>query len=65
VSTAFALTGNLNSQMDSLPFLIYNDAQSPRNAIVNIAWGSALTLVILVLTLNVVARAIARRSRLA
>jgi len=65
VSTAFALTGNLNSQMDSLPFLIYNDVQSPRNAIVNIAWGAALTLVVLVLILNIVARAVARRSRLA
>jgi phosphate transport system permease protein len=39
VSTAFALTGNVNQQMDSLPFLIFNDIQSPRSAIVNQAWG--------------------------
>jgi len=65
VSTAFALTGNLNSQMDSLPFLIYNDAQSPRNEVVTVAWGAALTLVVLVLILNLLARAVSRRSRMA
>jgi phosphate transport system permease protein len=65
VSTAFALTGNLNQQMNSLPFLIFNDIQSPRNAIVAQAWGAALALVTIVLILNIVARAIARRSRLA
>jgi phosphate transport system permease protein len=65
VSVAFALTGNLNAQMNSLPFLIYNDAQNAQARIVNIAWGAALTLVVLVLILNIVARAIARRSRMA
>jgi phosphate transport system permease protein len=65
VSTAFALTPNLNQQMNSLPFLIFNDIQSPRNAIVAQAWGAALALVVIVLILNIVARAIARRSRLA
>jgi phosphate transport system permease protein len=65
VSTAFALTGSLNQQMDSLPFLIFNDIQSPRKAIVDQAWGAALALVVIVLILNIVARAIARRSRLA
>lgn len=65
VSIAFSLSGNLNGQLDSLPFLIYNDVQSPRNAIVNIAWGAALTLVVLVLILNLLARAVARRSRMA
>jgi phosphate transport system permease protein len=63
VSVAFALTGNPNAQMNSLPFLIYNDAQNAQARIVNIAWGAALTLVVLVLILNIVARAIARRSR--
>ena len=65
VSTAFALTGNLNTQMNSLPFLIFNDAQSARSAVVSVAWGAALTLVVLVLILNLLARAIARRSRMA
>ena len=65
VSVAFSLTGNLNSQMDTLPFLIYNDSQNANPRIVAIAWGAALTLVAFVLILNIVARLIARRSRLA
>jgi phosphate transport system permease protein len=65
VSIAFSASGNLNGQLDSLPFLIYNDVQSPRTAIVNVAWGAALTLVVLVLILNLLARAVARRSRMA
>lgn len=65
VSFAFGATANLNTLMNSLPVLIYNDIQSPRQEIINIAWGAALTLVILVLILNILARAIARRSRLA
>jgi phosphate transport system permease protein len=63
VSTAFGLTGNLGAQMNTLPFQIYTDIQSPRSAIVTRAWGAGLTLVVLVLILNITARAIARRSR--
>ncbi|MHB8657200.1 MAG: phosphate ABC transporter permease PstA [Solirubrobacteraceae bacterium] len=65
VSTAFGLTGNLGAQMNSLPIQIYTDIQSPRTAIVNRAWGAALTLVVIILILNILARAIARRSRVA
>jgi phosphate transport system permease protein len=65
VSTAFGLTGNLGGQMNTLPFQIYTDIQSPRSAIEARAWGAGLTLVALVLILNITARAIARRSRLA
>ena len=65
VASAFALTGNLGAQMNSLPFQIYNDIQSPRTAIVNRAWAEALTLVLIVLILNVIARVVARRSRMA
>jgi phosphate transport system permease protein len=65
VSTAYAVTGNLSNQMNTLPVEIYNDIQSPRNAIEARAWGAGLTLVALVLILNVVARLVARRSRLA
>jgi phosphate transport system permease protein len=65
VSTASALTGNLSQQMNTLPIQIYTDIQSPRAEIVNRAWGAALTLVLIVLILNLVARAIARRSRMA
>jgi phosphate transport system permease protein len=62
---AFALTGNLGAQMNALPIQIYNDIQSPRNAIIDRAWGAGLTLVGLVLILNVIARIVSRRSRMA
>ena len=65
VSTAFVLTGNLNSQMNTLPTQIFQDITSPRNAIVTRAWGAALTLVMMILILNIVARLVARRSRMA
>jgi phosphate transport system permease protein len=48
--------------MNALPLQIYNDILSPRDVVVSRAWGAALTLVALVLILNMVARAIARRS---
>jgi phosphate transport system permease protein len=62
---AFALTANLGAQMNALPIQIYNDIQSPRQAIIDRAWGAGLTLVALVLILNVVARIVSRRSRMA
>ena len=61
----FVLTGNLNSQMNALPLQIFNDITSPRDIVVQRAWGAALALVVLVLILNVFARFVARRSRLA
>jgi phosphate transport system permease protein len=65
VATANGLTFNLGSQMNTLPTQIFQDITSPRNAIVARAWGAALTLVALILILNLIARAIARRSRIA
>ena len=65
VSTAFGLTFSLGQQMNTMPFLIYTDITSPRTAIENIAWGTALTLVVIVLILNLFARLIASRSRMA
>jgi phosphate transport system permease protein len=62
---AFAVTANLNGQMNALPIQIFNDIQSPRNAIEARAWGAGLTLVLLVAVLNVIARIISRRSRMA
>jgi phosphate transport system permease protein len=56
---------NLGGFMNSLPVQIYNDVISPTQSVVNRAWGAALTLVVLILILNLVARVIARRSRLA
>ena len=58
------LTGNLNSEMNTLPVQIFNDITSPRDVVVARAWGAALTLVALVLILNLIARAVSRRSRL-
>ncbi|MHB8531828.1 MAG: phosphate ABC transporter permease PstA, partial [Solirubrobacteraceae bacterium] len=58
-------TFSLGAFMNSLPVQIYNDVTSPTTAVVNRAWGAALTLVTLILVLNLFARLIARRSRLA
>ncbi len=65
VSLAFGLTGNLNSQMNTLPVQIFTDITNPRSVVVTRAWGAALTLVALVLILNLVARALSRKSRMA
>ncbi|HEY4428621.1 MAG TPA: phosphate ABC transporter permease PstA [Solirubrobacteraceae bacterium] len=56
---------DLGQFMNSLPVQIYNDVTSPTTAVVNRAWGAALTLVAMILVLNVIARLISRRSRLA
>jgi len=63
IAGTFVLTFNLNAQMNALPLQIFNDIQSPRDAIVSRAWGAALVLVVLVLILNLIARAASRRSR--
>jgi phosphate transport system permease protein len=65
VATASGFTFNLGGVMNTLPTQIFQDITSPRNAIVSRAWGAALTLVALILILNLIARAIARRSRIA
>ena len=51
--------------MNALPLQIFSDITSPRNVIVQRAWGAALTLVLLILILNLVARSASRRSRFA
>jgi phosphate transport system permease protein len=61
LKTSFDLGGFMNS----LPVQIYKDVTSPTPAVVDRAWGAALTLVAMILLLNLVARLIARRSRLA
>ena len=63
VAGAQALTFSLSQQMNALPLQVYNDIASPRNDIVTRAWGAALTLVLMVLILNVIARIASRRSR--
>jgi phosphate transport system permease protein len=56
---------NLGQFMNSLPVQIYKDVTSPTQSVVNRAWGAALALVVMILILNLVARLVARRSRLA
>jgi phosphate transport system permease protein len=58
-------SSNLGQVMNSLPVQIYDDIISPTQSVVNRAWGAALTLVVLILILNLVARLVSRRSRLA
>jgi phosphate transport system permease protein len=58
-------TFNLGQFMNSLPVQIYDDVTSPTTAVVNRAWGAALTLVTMILVLNLIARLVSRRSRLA
>jgi phosphate transport system permease protein len=65
--TAFAVnatTWDLNAQMNSLPMQIFNDVRQAQANIVERAWGSALTLVLMILILTLVARTVQRRSRL-
>jgi phosphate transport system permease protein len=57
-------TFDLGKFMNSLPVQIYGDVTSPSTAVVNRAWGAALTLVTLILLLNLIARLVSRRSRL-
>ncbi len=58
-------TTDLGGFMNSLPVQIYNDVTSPTTAVVDRAWGAALTLVVMILVLNLIARLASRRSRLA
>jgi phosphate transport system permease protein len=55
---------NLGQFTNSLPLQIYYDVTQPTTAVVNRAWGAALTLVLMIGALNVFARLVARRSRL-
>jgi phosphate transport system permease protein len=62
---ANATTTDLGQFMNSLPYQIYNDVTSPTPAVVNRAWGAALALVTMILIVNLFARLVARKSRLA
>jgi phosphate transport system permease protein len=55
----------LGEFMNALPTQIYRDVTSPTTSVVDRAWGTALTLVAMILLLNLMARLISRRSRLA
>jgi phosphate transport system permease protein len=64
-AVAFGTTVNLSERMNSLPVQIFNDIQNPQARIVDRAWASALTIIVLVLLISLLARFISRRSRLA
>ena len=66
--TAFAVkatTVDLGAQMNSLPIQIFNDVRQAQDRLVERAWGAALTLVLMILLLTLVARLFQRRSQLA
>ncbi|MGO9490466.1 MAG: phosphate ABC transporter permease PstA [Solirubrobacteraceae bacterium] len=56
---------NLSGFMNALPVQIYYDVTSPTASVEHRAWGAALTLVTMILALNLIARLVSRRSRLA
>jgi phosphate transport system permease protein len=66
-TAAFVLGVNadLSQRMNSLPLQIFNDVGQAQDRLVQRAWGAALTLVVMVLALTLVARLIQRRSKLA
>jgi phosphate transport system permease protein len=53
----------LKGQQAALPTFIFSQAGQPQRVALDRAWAGALTLVLLILVLNLIARAIARRSR--
>jgi phosphate transport system permease protein len=65
VGATFVTSYNLNAQMNNLPLQIYTDITNPRQAVIDRAWGAALTLVAIILILNLLARLVSRRSRMA
>ncbi len=54
-----------SGQQAALPTFIFAQAQAPQRVSLDRAWAGALTLVLLILALNLVARGIARRFRIA
>jgi phosphate transport system permease protein len=61
----FGTTFGLNGRMNSMPIQIFNDVGQAQDRLVERAWGTALTLVVMILLLNLVARLVSRRSRTA
>jgi phosphate transport system permease protein len=66
-SVAFVNGASLDpsQRMNSLPLQIFNDVGQAQDRLVTRAWGAALTLVLMILVLTILARAVQRRSRLA
>jgi phosphate transport system permease protein len=58
----FGTTFGVGGRMNSMPIQIFNDVGQASDVIVQRAWGTALTLVVLVLLITLIARLVARRS---
>jgi phosphate transport system permease protein len=57
------LQWNPTKPMEALPILIYNDSSQPYADLVQVAWGAALLLVVVVLVLSIGSRLLAARLR--
>jgi phosphate transport system permease protein len=55
---------DVGQRMNSLPLQIYNDVSQAQDRLVERAWGAALTLVLMILAVTLVARLVQTRSRL-
>jgi phosphate transport system permease protein len=55
---------DLSQRMNSLPAQIFADVGQAQDRLVSRAWGAALTLVLMILALTLIARIASRRSRL-
>ncbi len=64
VAFVTGLSTNVGERMNSLPMQIFNDVGQAQDRLVERAWGAALTLVLLILAVTLVARLVQRRSRL-
>lgn len=63
-AVVFGSSLDLGQRMNSMPIQIFNDVGQAQDRLVERAWGTALTLVVMILALTMAARLIARRSRL-
>jgi phosphate transport system permease protein len=55
---------DIGQRMNSLPLQIYNDVSQAQDRLVQRAWGAALTLVLMILVVTLLARLVQTRSRL-
>jgi phosphate transport system permease protein len=60
----YGLSTDVGQRMNSLPIQIYNDVGQAQDRLVERAWGAALTLVLMILLVTLIARLVQRRSRL-
>jgi phosphate transport system permease protein len=58
------LSYDVGQRMNSLPLQIFNDVSQAQDRLVQRAWGAALTLVLMILVVTLLARLVQTRSRL-